>query len=392
MNLSMRLHSLAATAVGIFGAVLLVGGLELGARIFLHFHKPKRNWGAVPLAESVTQYEASLRKPSSPPLHVPVRFPSPLPRPFVAESRAAALAERYSNDYQIQDSEVGVLPRPNSLGYMRQNYADGRTAIEALYTIDRAGRRFTPGQMAARPRGTLLFFGCSYVFGEGLNDHQTLPAYSAILQKNFRVYNYAFNGWGPNNVLRFLNSEKFGIDLARGQRLVAVYVFIDHHFMRALGSLNVYRNIAGWADRLPYYSLAPDGRLESRGMLSERPFLDPLFRLLGKSAIVRAFRVEIPPRLQDSHLRLVSAILGEIRDTLRARLGPVEFYVAIYPENTAGRALIPYLDERGLPSIDYSQMRIADYVANPWLPDGHPNAATNEFFARQLMSDLRLVP
>jgi hypothetical protein len=72
------------------------------------------------------------------------------------------------------------------------------------YTIDSNLLRQTQSCEAGR---TIVFFGCSFVFGEGLNDADTLPqAFADSLDRKRRVLNMGLSGYGPQQVLRLLQS------------------------------------------------------------------------------------------------------------------------------------------------------------------------------------------
>jgi hypothetical protein len=58
-----------------------------------------------------------------------------------------------------------------------------------------------------RDRSHGRFFGCSFTFGEGLNDSATLPqAFADSLDRRERVLNLGFSGYGPQHFLSELQS------------------------------------------------------------------------------------------------------------------------------------------------------------------------------------------
>ena len=57
---------------------------------------------------------------------------------------------------------------------------------------------------------TIVFLGCSFTFGEGLNDADTLPqAFADSLGRKTRVLNLGFSGYGPQQWLSELQSGLF---------------------------------------------------------------------------------------------------------------------------------------------------------------------------------------
>ena len=70
-----------------------------------------------------------------------------------------------------------------------------KMVYDVTYTIDVNQRRVTPtDSKLSKYKGKINVFGGSWVFGEGLNDNETLPYY---LQKSFpdyKVTNFGFHG------------------------------------------------------------------------------------------------------------------------------------------------------------------------------------------------------
>lgn len=79
--------------------------------------------------------------------------------------------------------------------------AEGLAGFDALYTQNQFGRRVVPQDNPEQRDKHLLFFGCSYTFGTGCNDNETLPAQTATLMPEYHVYNMAEGGWGPAQVI-----------------------------------------------------------------------------------------------------------------------------------------------------------------------------------------------
>ena len=67
------------------------------------------------------------------------------------------------------------------------------------YTTESNGLRVAPPWRKNDLAGTVLFFGCSFTFGEGLNDSETLP-YQVGIQSGgrYRTLNFASLDIDPN--------------------------------------------------------------------------------------------------------------------------------------------------------------------------------------------------
>ncbi|MEK7794954.1 MAG: hypothetical protein AAB353_10505 [Candidatus Hydrogenedentota bacterium] len=86
--------------------------------------------------------------------------------------------------FQFSD-QLGYKPLPNADRRAWRTF-DGQTVFDVRYRTDAYGRRITPS-----PDGAdrfLVFFGCSFVFGEGIAEDETLPAQTARLLPRVRAY------------------------------------------------------------------------------------------------------------------------------------------------------------------------------------------------------------
>jgi hypothetical protein len=113
--------------------------------------------------------------------------------------------------------------RPGHPGVFHHRSLDrktGRVIYDVDYTIDEYRNR----QVISAPTGTsVAFFGDSMTFGQGVPDAETLPqAFSDATGDQRRVLNFAFPGYGPQQLLRALETDMFR-DLLTETRL---FVFL----------------------------------------------------------------------------------------------------------------------------------------------------------------------
>lgn len=86
----------------------------------------------------------------------------------------------------------------------------------------------------------ILFTGCSFVFGEGLEDEQTIPfIFSELIGEQYQVLNIGYAGTGPHHVLKWLKSKKIK-DLVGNTLKYVIYIFIDDHIFRAYEQQKIY--------------------------------------------------------------------------------------------------------------------------------------------------------
>lgn len=78
-------------------------------------------------------------------------------------------------------------------------------------------------------KAPIIVFGCSFAYGNNLNDNQTFSHKLSILSKR-PVYNRAFNGWGMQQILYQLKRTDFYKEVKDPEYII--YVAIQDHFNR----------------------------------------------------------------------------------------------------------------------------------------------------------------
>jgi hypothetical protein len=290
------------------------------------------------------------------------------------------------------DDLLGIALKPDSRVTCTKKRADGKVIFKATYSTDARGRRATPVESAATRNRYLLFFGCSFIFGEGLNDDETLPYYVGRLAACYRPYNYGVIGYGPQQMLAML--EEGGLRKQIPQRKGAlIYSYMGEpvagHIDRAIGSLHIF----GWASRFPHYFIGPDGELTRDGNFrTGRPIRSLTYRALRKSAIVRTLGLNHPFRINEGHVELTARIIEESRRIYQEDFLSDDFYVVILPGavKRTSDMLIAKLKESGVRVLDYrdrSEFSAPEYrIAE----DEHPSKRWNQRMAALIVKDLGL--
>ncbi len=288
--------------------------------------------------------------------------------------------------FSVKDADLGYKPKPNARMRAVERVA-GRCIYDAVYTTDAYSRRVTPLDPPTKRAACALFFGGSYVFGEGVNDNETLPYYFGRFYRRYRPYNYGFSGYGPQQMLARLQSPHFA-DQVEERRGIAVYVFMRHHVARAIGDMAVYTL---WGADMPYYTFDRRGRLVRRGSFrTGRPVVSALYGILGRSYILKFFRVSLPPRITEKHLRLTAAIIEESKSEFERQFESEGFFVVLHPAYRAYSArLARLLRGAGVTCFDYSAWWRWRSEATTFPADGHPNALGHYTVAKRLAEDVR---
>ena len=136
-----------------------------------------------------------------------------------------------------------------------------RELFDVRYGFDMKGRRVTPtsdGEALAE----VLLFGCSFTFGWGLEDKETWPwKLGELLGPEWRISNYAYKGFGPQQMLSLL--EEGMIETPSAPRRIALFLAIEHQIRRNAGLL--YQPSVR-------YALRGDGSLERDGFTTDSPY------------------------------------------------------------------------------------------------------------------------
>lgn len=284
--------------------------------------------------------------------------------------------------YLFQFSDLlGYKPLPNADKRAWRIY-DGETAFDVRYRTDEHGRRITPGPDAADR--FLIFFGCSFVFGEAVAENETLPAQAAGLLSGVRAYNYGYSGYGPQQMLAKLESRTLDAEVGEPVGDV-VYVFISHHVRRAIGSMRMWKQ---WGRHFPYYVLENGAPVRHGSFLTGRPKLSRVYDLLAREQILRYFDVDFPLTVSDEDIDLTAAMIVASAKLFEEQFPVGKFLVVIYPESKIDdhvpERVASKLVDAGIAVMDLGglfDLADADYhVAR----DGHPSAAANALAAEEL--------
>lgn len=284
---------------------------------------------------------------------------------------------------QRADPRLGTKLLPN-VHVSHSRTFDGRTTYDVHYTTDDRGRRMTPQANPAAREAYLLFFGCSFTFGLGVEDDQTLPAEVAAAAPRHHAYNYALGGYGSHQMLAQLRDDALRSEIPEPTGL-AVYTFIDHHVDRVSG-----KSDAAWGAHWdgPYFSLDDDGRLvDGGGFRWGRPVRSFINYAVSRSHTARFVRRSFPP-VTDASFDLTAQVIVAARDAYVAKFGNDAFYVVFYPRSFRAAAMIARLENAGVKTLDYSQL-FEGRGKEVYLPsDSHPSAVGNRVVAERLVADL----
>ena len=283
----------------------------------------------------------------------------------------------------MKDADLGYRPRP--LAEVRHIARTERGLIyDAVYHFDEFGRRVAPVDAPENRDKFLLLYGCSYTYGNGLNDDQTLNYHLGRELKDFHPYNYAIGASGPNSMLALIQEDRFRNEIPQ-KRGVFIYVFLEgSHVNRAVGK----PPSISWIADTPYYDRKGDELVRRGSLITGRPVQSIFYLALFKT--LKLLRGQADEELMghtDEDYEYACALVRKSRDTFLEQYPGSRFIVYNHPIG------LP-LDERSkrcfeTHGIEYYQGKI-DHVPGLTIPgDGHPTAKATALVADDLARIVR---
>jgi hypothetical protein len=309
----------------------------------------------------------------------------------------------FSDDFLSPDAQLGWAPpkglqahafKARSVGLF---HGPAGVLFNVNYTIDSDGLRIAPSYRNDDLKGTIIFFGCSFTFGEGLEDGETLPYQVGTLSGGrYRTFNFAFEGYSAAQMLAEIEDGMV-------QRVVdtapqyAYYVAIPNHVWRVAGRV-------AWGGHAPRYVLDADGTVRQAGNFDNRKPLalrlglgSRVNKQLSKSAMWRMLSMS-DSRITDGDFRTYFAVVRRSQMLLTAQFPGIRFRVILWPNQHVAQQREAYeklregFDRMGIP-VDLVEDILPNYNTDrsPYIlssTDRHPNALANRILANHLLSEI----
>ncbi len=298
-------------------------------------------------------------------------------------------APRYGSHpatYRATGGELGYGPKPSRAVRVRK-VVNGRIVYDVEYTINDYALRETRSNPESQC--SFLFYGGSFVFGEGLPDIQTLPyQFSRKLNYNFNVLNFGFDGYGPHQMLRSLQAGAPDA-LIKGSVKAVFYVLIPPDVFRSAG-------LTRWNRYGPKYVVDEAGRPRHVGTLNGmggalgtwNDFTQALLAVLRNSRLfnlVYGFPETRDPKHVDRSIELLSSIVAEAERITANKYG-ARFIVIMWSDaSDISKKTLAALKYQGLHTIDKSELLLKDWGDHYLITgDRHPNELANREIATGL--------
>ena len=145
-----------------------------------------------------------------------------------------------------------------------RRYVGTNMVYDVTYTIQEDGLRLSPPSRSSADLAEVWFFGGSFTFGEGVNDHEAMPYQVGILTGGaYAVRNFGFHGYGPHQMLAALE-HGVAKKTASGPPAYVIYQALWSHAWRCGGR-------ESWDRTGPRYELTSEGGVRYAGRFSDCP-------------------------------------------------------------------------------------------------------------------------
>jgi len=277
--------------------------------------------------------------------------------------------------FKHSDDLLGYAPNKDTRVTARKFHGNS-LIYDVAYTIGPNGLRISPPAKAAG-RGCMIFFGDSITFGEGVRDEESFPYQVGIKTGgDYAVYNFAFSGYGPHQMLADLQARREEIVDCTPTHFI--YLCIPEHVERVAG-------LAAWDQHGPRFRLTTggkvirDGNFDSPDDLSVLGTIDQRIKGALDEFLTWQKLFGGAREAGSADLTLLTAVIREAARTAQERYPRSKFHVLLWDgsDNERVRAIESGLHAAGTP-VHRETKAIPDFRAN-WRQyvlseyDLHPN-------------------
>lgn len=304
----------------------------------------------------------------------------PVPEKYLYHPSSELLKSQVEDAVKKYTSEPGLsLEKPDVTHVKAVAEGTDLTVFEVKYMKDPQGRRYVENQeWKKKANKFVLAFGCSFTFGEGLDQGMDYPSQlAAKLDNSWKVYNFGVMGYGANDVLKNIDQKEDrylkGVQEEEG---VFVWLLLKDHLMRTFCPWNCYLNSYRWIQSKPEFEIL-DGKFVTKSSFKGSPkWKRKIFKALARVHFVQRYGFPESPSWTEEDFEMFAKMLEEI--TLRMKEKKIRKKYVIFEHDLNDPIFREILIEYGFEPIEFFNAITLFPPKHLRIPvDGHPTSEHN---------------
>lgn len=279
--------------------------------------------------------------------------------------------------YEISEN-YGYHPTKNKK-FTEEIFYKNKLFKKNVYTINKYGHRNFYNKL--KLDSCIIFHGGSLTFGQSLDDNETLPyIVGNMYTKQYNVFNFAFNGYGPHQFLAKLKNSKLN-EIEHCKDVVIIYQFIYDHIGRTAGKRS-------WGAESPRF-IYKNEKLIQKGFFSDYPFkfimkLRKNFRHSKVSNIF--FNLE---KINEKDKKILLQVLKNIEISAKDNFNSTKFIYLVWNKGLEESENLDYFFSN-VKTIFINDLRLEDFILYNNIPgDNHPTKKFNLVMANKIQNILK---
>ena len=279
----------------------------------------------------------------------------------------------------VLDDTLGYKAKPN--WHLQWKPSEGGNSL--TFSTDSLSRRIVPTNDSLKSirNKYALFLGCSYTYGDGVSDKETMPYFFEQKAKNYLAQNYGFMGYSPLQTLALFQHRNLRKEVKEPQGF-GVYTYINDQIDRVIPASRWVELMKGRFPNLVHKSMLTDGIF-----LKKHHILYDFIHWGGNTNTAQYFRIGYPKIHNDSHYQLVIDVLKKAKEEYKHQFKNDNFYVVIFPGSPLESSMKLMFDRSGIKYFDYSKLLNLEKNYLPF-DSAHPKGEVYKLVMDKFYSDL----
>jgi hypothetical protein len=251
------------------------------------------------------------------------------------------------------------------------------------FSTDSLSRRIVPHSDTSKGMRDkyALFLGCSYTYGDGVSDNETMPYFFEQNAQHYLAHNYGFLGYSPLQSLALFQHRSIRNEIKQKNGL-AIYTYINDQIDRVIPASRWIELMEGRFPNLIHQTMTTNGIFQKKHHV-----LYDFVHWGSQTNIARYFKIGYPKSRNDSHYQLVIDVLKKTKEEYQRQFKNDNFYVIIFPGSPLEPSMKTMFDQSGIKYFDYS--KLLD-LGKHFLPfdSSHPKGEAYKLVMDRFYSDI----